>query len=96
MRTVKLTDYAQADLEQIADYTQSVWGQKQADFYLEQLETAFYSLLDNPYLGKSREDIRLGYRSLVVEKHLIFYRLTEEKLEIMRILHDRMDVMRHL
>jgi toxin ParE1/3/4 len=96
MRTLKLTDYAQTDLEQIADYTVAEWGQKQADFYLEQLEKAFYSLLDNPYLGKSRDDIKAGYRSLLVEKHLVFYRLANEQLEIMRILHYRMDVIQHL
>jgi toxin ParE1/3/4 len=72
------------------------WGQQQADFYLEQLEQAFYSLLDNPYLGKSRDDIKAGYHSLVIEKHIIFYRLTNEKLEVMRILHCRMDVALHL
>jgi toxin ParE1/3/4 len=53
-------------------------------------------LLDNPYLGKSRDDIKAGYRSLLVEKHLVFYRLADEQLEIMRILHYRMDVIQHL
>jgi toxin ParE1/3/4 len=96
MRMLKLTDCAQSDLEQIADYTVINWGQSQADFYLEQLEKAFYSLLDNPYLGKSRDDIKAGYRSLLVEKHLVFYRLADEQLEIMRILHCRMDVIQHL
>jgi len=96
MRTLKLTDFSQTDLEQIADYTKTEWGQSQADFYLEQLEKAFYSLLDNPHLGKSRDDIKAGYRSLLVEKHLVFYRLADEQLEIMRILHCRMDVIQHL
>jgi toxin ParE1/3/4 len=96
MQTLKLTACAQDDLEQIADYSVANWGQRQADFYLEQLEKAFYSLLENPYLGKSRDDIKVGYRSLLIEKHLIFYRLINEQLEIMRILHCRMDVIRHL
>lgn len=92
MRMLKLTDCAQADLEQIADYTIAEWGQRQADFYLEQL----YSLLDNPRLGKPRDDIKAGYRSLLVEKHLVFYRLAAEQLEIMRILHCRTDVIQYL
>jgi toxin ParE1/3/4 len=96
MRTLKLTKCAQTDLEQIADYTMAEWGQKQADFYLAQLEKAFYSVLDNPHLGKSRDDIKAGYRSLLVEKHLVFYLLANEQLEIMRILHCRMDVIQHL
>jgi toxin ParE1/3/4 len=96
MCTLKLTDYAQIDLEQIADYSFSNWGEKQANFYLEQLEKAFYNLLDNPHLGESRDNIKTGYRSLAVEKHIIFYRLNDNQLEIMRILHYRMDVISHL
>jgi toxin ParE1/3/4 len=47
-------------------------------------------------LGKSRDDIKAGYRSLLVERYLVFYRLADEQLEIMRILHYRMDVIQHL
>jgi toxin ParE1/3/4 len=93
---LNLTDSAQTDLEQIADYTLANWGKKQTDCYLGLIEEAFYGLLDNPYLGKSREDIKAGYCSLLVEKHLIFYRVSAEGIEIMRVLHCQMDVVQHL
>jgi toxin ParE1/3/4 len=93
---LKLTDSAQTDLEQIADYTLVHWGKKQTDCYLGLIEEAFYGLLDNPYLGQSREDIKAEYRSLLAAKHLIFYRVSDEYIEIMRVLHCRMDVIQHL
>jgi plasmid stabilization system protein ParE len=40
--------------------------------------------------------IRKGYRVYHVGRHLIFYRQKSPGIEIIRILHDRMDVETHL
>ncbi|NBP51350.1 MAG: type II toxin-antitoxin system RelE/ParE family toxin, partial [Actinobacteria bacterium] len=41
-------------------------------------------------------DLRDGYFKYPVGAHLVFYRVSESELVIVRILHQRMDVSRHL
>jgi toxin ParE1/3/4 len=41
------------------------------------------------------DDIRPGYCKYHVGRHLIFYRQVSDGLEIVRVLHDRMDVETH-
>ena len=44
-------------------------------------------------IGKSAEQTRKNYRVTKVKSHLIFYRKTENNIiEIIRILHERMDI----
>lgn len=42
------------------------------------------------------DHIRSGYRRYPVERHVIYFRLMPYGIAIIRILHDRMDVFRHL
>jgi len=57
------------------------------------LDACFHQLADNPLLGKDCSDIRSGYRKLNAGRHLIFYRQTPtDRVEIVRVLHGRMDV----
>jgi len=52
---------------------------------------------ENYESGKSLEHIRKGYRSSKVKSHLIFYRKSKRStVEIIRILHQRMDIENHL
>ena len=39
---------------------------------------------------------RKGYRSLPVENHVVFYRIRDKDIEIVRILHQRMEVNQHV
>ena len=43
-----------------------------------------------------KTDIRAGYLKYSVGQHLIFYRQADAGLDIIRILHQRMDCDRHL
>jgi len=47
-------------------------------------------------IGLSAEDIRAGYRKIGVGSHVMYFREREGTLEIVRILHRRMDVARHI
>ena len=64
--------------------------------YLKNLDASFHLLAEEPQRGKACDDIRPGYRKYHVGRHLIFYRQSTEGLEIIRILHDRMDVETYL
>ena len=53
--------------------------------YLNRIESAINRLEDFPYMGrKPKYSIlqRQGYRVLIVEKHLVFYKVDDEKKEV--------------
>ena len=87
---------ARADLRAIARYTERKWTPAQAKTYLGLLARGFAQLARRPKLGKTREDIAPGYRSLPVGRHLIFYRLDGKTVVIVRVLHQSMDSRLHL
>jgi toxin ParE1/3/4 len=87
---------ARQDLEDIWLYTYETWGEEQAGSYIYDLDNGFRAIADNPEKGRSCDDIREGYRKYFVRKHIIFYRLGKKGIEIVRILHQRMDTEWHL
>jgi toxin ParE1/3/4 len=88
-----LTKKAKADLMEIGRYTQFHWGRDQRDKYLSMLDACFRQLSANPLHGSDCSDIRSGYRKINAGSHIIFYRQTcEGAIEIVRVLHGRMDI----
>ena len=96
MPSFRLTERAKADLRAIGRYTQTTWGREQRNIYLARLDASFHLLACEPHRGRACDDIRPGYRKYHVGRHLIFYRESPEGVEIIRILHDRMDIEAHL
>ena len=96
MASFRLTAKAKADLRSIGRYTQKTWGREQRNRYLTLLDGSFHDLANDPRTGRSCDDIKPGYRKLHVGRHLIFYRQAEDAVEIIRILHERMDIATHL
>jgi toxin ParE1/3/4 len=92
MVNFQLTELAKQDLRSIGRYTQTTWGRAQRNTYLAKIDAAFQLLAMEPQLGKSCDDLRPGYRKYPVGKHLIFYRQSPDRLEIIRVLHHRMDI----
>ena len=87
---------ARIDLKGIWRYSLEQWGEAQADRYLRDLEREIRGLPRFPELGVSYEHVRAGYRALHVNRHLIFYRSLDGRLEIVRVLHEAMRVETHL
>jgi toxin ParE1/3/4 len=90
------TPKAEDDLLEIWQHTYDTWGEDRADRYLEALDSDMQQLIRTPMIGKSRSSLREGYRSLYVGRHVVYYRLHAEAVEIVRVLHDRMDPTLHL
>jgi toxin ParE1/3/4 len=82
---------ARADLRDILRYTTRRWGTHQRAIYKARLEDAMHGLLIHPYRGQSRDDLSPGLQALPVTSHLIFYRIGEREVTIVRILHGAMD-----
>ena len=91
-----LSEKALEDLKSIGRYAQKTWGREQRNKYLLKLDESFHILSRQAQLGTARDDIRKGYRVYHVGRHLIFYRPKTTKIQIIRILHDRMNVESHL
>lgn len=92
-----LTNAANADMKSIGRYTQNTWGVEQRNSYLSALDLGFHQLAENPYIGLDCSEIRSNYRKHPIGRHLVFYRqISINQIEIVRILHERMDVEAHL
>jgi toxin ParE1/3/4 len=92
-----LSPAAQADLEQIWDYTAANWGAEQAVSYILGIRAACESLASGRNHGTGIDDIRAGYRKLTVGSHLLFFRVTDTGLiNVVRVLHQKMDLAAHL
>jgi len=92
MPAFRLSAKSLEDLKSIGRFTLKSWGREQRNIYLSKLDESFHILAEQPQLGNARDDIRKGYRVYHVGRHLIFYRQKPAEIEIIRILHDRMDM----
>ncbi len=89
----KLTAKAKADLKNIGEYTETKWGRQQRNIYLKQLDDMFHTLSKAPELGANCDFIKPSYRKFPQGSHVIFYKIAStSKIEIIRVLHKRMDV----
>ncbi len=95
--TFHLTNKAKEDLRNIAFYTQKEWEIEQRNFYLKQIDEIFHIIAKAPSKGRNCDNIRQDYYKKSVGKHIIFYRVISKKeVQIVRILHENMDLPNHL
>ncbi len=88
-----LTKKAVEDLSGIWDYTYEVWSENQADKYYKLLIETCREIAKKPTIGKNYDKISTGIYGFAVGKHIIFYRnLVTKDIEVVRILHERMDL----
>ncbi len=85
------------DLNDIWDYTFEKWSEKQADKYYATIKFACNGIGENPDAGREYHGISKDLLGLKIEKHIIFYKsISESRIEIVRILHERMDLKNRL
>ena len=83
---------ADRDLDEIFDYTNQEFGVDQAIKYLIDFEIVFESLCSNPRLGRPRDEVRKGLRSVSKERHTVFYKIMKDRVWIVRVLHGSRDI----
>ena len=92
MRAFTLTNKAKADLKSNAIYTQRKWSKEQRKIYARQFDDAFHLLSETPATGNKCDFIKLGYQKSPVTSHIVFYHsVSQSEIEVVRILHKRMD-----
>jgi len=96
VKEIHLQVKAREDIKNIWKYSFQEHGEKQADKYYDELAVNIESIRDNPHMGVACDYIRAGYRLLQINHHCVFYRLTNQKITIIRVLHEKMKFSEHL
>jgi toxin ParE1/3/4 len=103
--TVRLAAQAELDFVEILAWTVENFGETQADIYAETLTLAIEALHDGPLLAgtQARDEFEPGIRTLHVARrgkkgrHFVVFRQTEDRcIDVLRFLHDGMDLARHI
>ena len=92
MRELRFRPSAEIDLDQIWDHTVETWGNAKAEKYIRNIQRLCEGLLMNPEQGRDRAEVQSGIRSHVIGEHVVFYRFDDKCVDVVRILHQRMDV----
>jgi toxin ParE1/3/4 len=87
-----LVPEALSDIDQLWDYYAEVAGREIADKILREIGKVVAAIADYPLAGRSRDELRAGLRSLAASPQVVFYRLREDRPEIVRVLDDRQDI----
>lgn len=96
MTSYRLTLAAQHDLSEVWDFTGERWDIDQANRCVTEIRAAIERIAAGPRRGHACDEIREGYRRCGIGSHLVFYLETADSVDVIRILHQRMDPTRHL
>lgn len=96
MTRFRLSAAAAADLEGIKAFSTERWGHARAKRYLSDLRDRLRWLAAAPRRGRACPDLLDGVHSYPQASHVICYRIAKKEIEIIRVLHRRMDPLRHL
>ena len=97
MSEVVLSPKAKADLSDIWDYTNSEWGVEQAEKYVRELWAVMQEQTRDLTKAIDIGDVRKGYMKVRSGSHAVFFKVTRGGVvDVVRILHQKMDFDRHL
>jgi len=103
--TVRLASKAEQDFLEIVQWSATNFGQQQAVAYAETLSLAISALADGPEVldAKRRDEIGNGILTLHVARqgrkgrHFVVFRIGgASTIDVLRLLHDSMDLVRHV
>lgn len=92
MYDINFSRKAVEDLSDIWNYTAKNWSIRQANYYYNFIISFCKAIWNNPLLlGIKHDEVLDGLLGCKVKKHIIFYQIKDDKILIIRILHERMD-----
>src|SRR5438034_4780198 len=83
---------ADRDLIDIWQFGAERWSPETADKHLNRIKEAAEWLCEWPFSGTPRNQIRPGLHSVVVNPHIIFYRIVSRDIELVRVLHHSQEI----
>ena len=102
---IRLARQAESDLRVVLRWTARYFGAAQAELYAETVMAAIEALRDGPRLvgARARDEIAANLGTLHVARQgrkgrpiLVFRVADEQTIEVLRLLHDSMDLVRHV
>lgn len=88
---------AKSDLDDIWYYIAKESGQTDlADRVIDAIAGRFLTIAMHPHIGRSRDELRPGLRSFPVGDYVIIYRVRDNDVLILHVLHGRRDIGRLL
>lgn len=95
MKVLAFSPAAEADLDAIWDYSDDHRGAEQADRYIDDIVAVCRALATGAKRGRV-VDVRPGYLKHAAGSHMIYFRVMADRVEVIRVLHVRQDIGRHL
>jgi toxin ParE1/3/4 len=96
VRRLRLRPRARQDIEQIWSYSLDNFGEQRAIEYIEAVRAAFKLVQRNPGIARTAEGGRPNLMKFRVGSHILYFHITDQSIDVVRILHGRMDFPRHL
>ena len=87
---------AENDLVEIYRYGFITYGENKADLYIEALKEKCQFIADMPNLCPDRDEFNPPVKIYHHKKHLIIYIVETDFIQIIRVLHERMDIQQHM
>ncbi|MBW4476121.1 MAG: type II toxin-antitoxin system RelE/ParE family toxin [Tolypothrix brevis GSE-NOS-MK-07-07A] len=94
--TLYLSERAKSDYKKIQRYTKNFYGKEQVLKYASMLKECLEKIRDNPMLGHCRSDIPETHKAYNAGEHIIVYRLENQTVYVVAILHGSMDFLSQL
>jgi toxin ParE1/3/4 len=91
MMSYVLSPRAQADIDEIWEYSVDRWDIDQANRYISEIRRAIEVVASDPRPGRSCNEIRRGYRRFSAGSHVLFFRIVADQIDVVRVLHQSMD-----
>jgi toxin ParE1/3/4 len=80
------------DVDRLWDYHAQIAGPATADKIIREIAKVVSVIDDFPSAGRARDQIRAGLRSLAATPQIVFYRLNNDRPEVVRVLDGRQDI----
>lgn len=91
-RTCRITLPASRDIEAIADYLATQSSLSSAEKFLSGIDLTLQRIAQFPQLGRKRDELYPGSRSLPYKQYLVFYRLLQDDIEVLRVVSGYQDL----
>lgn len=90
MSPYELTQRAHCDLEEIEDYFARRSAKTGREFLIRALEV-FEMLATHPEAGRRRLELKVAVRSFSIGQYVVYYRIAEGRVQILRVAHGARD-----
>lgn len=89
--SVRHTKAARRDLQAIWNYI-STDNPPAADGQLRRIAETIHLLANTPYMGRQRDELAVGLRSIPVGRYLVFFDFNDTTLRIVRVIYSARDI----